>query len=120
MLASWISATVTSDTADEIKQSVKANYPREQWFMLAKQLRDPLRQEQRDALVSYLLAREPPAGVGRWLTPDDVFAYFLIDVEMCSCMATSRIVQATASVQLFVQRCFLGLEPKVTIDVDRR
>ena len=28
-------------------------------------------------------------------------------------MATSRIVQATATVQLFVQRCILGLEPSV-------
>ena len=31
-------------------------------------------------------------------------------------MATSRIVQATAAVQLFVQRCFLGLEAEVTVD----
>ncbi len=31
-------------------------------------------------------------------------------------MATSRIVQATAAVQLFVQRCFLNLEPNVTVD----
>ena len=116
-LGSWIAADPSGQTASEIRQCVKANYPREQWFTLAKQLRDPLRQAQRDALVSYLLAGEPPAGVGRWLTPDDVFAHFLIDVEMCSCMATSRLVQATASVQLFVQRCFLGLEPKVEIDI---
>ena len=45
-----------------------------------------------------------------------MFALLLIDVEMCSCMATSRIVQATAAVQMFVQRCFLGLEPEVTVD----
>jgi hypothetical protein len=116
-LASWIEAAPSGETAGEIKQSVKANYPSEQWLTLAKQLRDPLRQAQRDALVSYLLADEPPAGVSTWLTPDDVFAHFLIDVEMCSCMATSRLVQATAAVQLFVQRCFLGLEPRVTIHV---
>ena len=116
-VSDWIAATVTSDTADAIKQSVKANYPEQQWLTLAKQLRDPLRQEQRDALVAYLLAQRAP---GRrrhgGSTPDDVFAHFLIDVEMCSCMATSRIVQATATVQLFVQRCFLGLEPEVTVD----
>jgi hypothetical protein len=116
-LSSWIAATLESETANEIKQSVKANYPESEWLTLAKQLRDPLRQAQRDALVSYLLANEPPAGVSSWLNPDDVFAHFLIDVEMCSCMATSRMVQATASVQLFVQRCFLNLEPKVTVDV---
>ncbi len=116
-LTSWISEPLESETAKAIKQSVKANYPQEQWLTLAKQLRDPLRQAQRDALVSYLLAQAPPAGVSNWMDPNDVFAYFLIDVEMCSCMATSRLVQATATVQLFVQRCFLGLEPKVVVDV---
>jgi hypothetical protein len=115
-VTSWIAPTLASETADQIKQSVKANYPEQEWLTLAKQLRDPLRQAQRDALVAYLLAGEPPAGVSSWLNPDDVFAHFLIDVEMCSCMATSRLVQATATVQLFVQRCFLGLEPKVTVD----
>ncbi len=116
-LTGWIGADVTSETAGEIKQSVKANYPQQQWLTLAKQLRDPLRQDQRDALVSYLLAQAPPPGVTTWLNADDVFSHLLIDVEMCSCMATSRIVQATAAVQLFVQRCFLGLEPEVTVDV---
>ena len=110
--------TLDSTTADAIKQSVKANYPEPQWLTLAKQLRDPIRQGQRDALVAFLLAGQPPAGwESSWLDPDDVFAYFLIDVEMCSCMATSRLVQATATVQLFVLRCFLGLEPNVTVDV---
>jgi hypothetical protein len=116
-LTSWIAADVEGETAKDIKQTVKANYPEQQWLTLAKQLRDPLRQEQRDALVAYLLAGRPPEGVASWLAPDDVFAHFLIDVEMCSCMATSRLVQATATVQLFVQRCFLGLEPQVVVDV---
>src|SRR4026208_1316035 len=30
---------------------------------------------------------------------------------MGPCMATSRIVQAISSVQLFIQRCFMALEP---------
>jgi hypothetical protein len=117
-VTSWISDTVDGSAADAIKQSVKANYPEQQWLTLAKELRDPLRQAQRDALVAYILAGPPPAGVSRWLDPDDVFGYFLIDVEMCSCMATSRMVQATAAVQLFVLRCFLGLEPGVTVDLN--
>ena len=116
-VTSWTATTVDAATADAIKQSVKANYPEQQWLTLAKQLRDPLRQAQRDALVGFLLAGAPPAGVARWLDSEDVFAYFLVDVEMCSCMETSRMVQATATVQLFVLRCFLGLEPSVTVDV---
>ncbi|MCX5934628.1 MAG: neuraminidase-like domain-containing protein, partial [Pseudanabaena sp. LacPavin_0818_WC45_MAG_42_6] len=41
---------------------------------------------------------------------------------MCACMNTSRIKQAISSVQLFVQRCLLNLEPRVkpsAIDSDR-
>ncbi len=117
-VTSWIGSTVASAAADAIKQAVKANYPLEQWLTLAKQLRDPLREAQRDALVGYLLAH-PPAGVARWLDPEDVFGHFLIDVEMCSCQATSRIVQANNTVQLFVQRCFLNLEHNVTVDLSK-
>ena len=53
---------------------------------------------------------------------NDLLQYFLIDVEMSSCMLTSRIKQAISSVQLFVQRCLLNLEPAVSpaeIDPDR-
>ncbi|HET8846688.1 MAG TPA: neuraminidase-like domain-containing protein, partial [Ktedonobacteraceae bacterium] len=78
-------------------------------------------------LVACLLAEAPPVvylqanaqspiSPSRWLDPNDVFAWSLIDVEMSSCQATSRIVQATAAVQLFVQRCFLNLESEVTVD----
>ena len=45
--------------------------------------------------------------------PNDLYAHFLVDVEMAPCMLTSRIVLATNSVQLFVQRCLLNLEPEV-------
>jgi peptidoglycan hydrolase-like protein with peptidoglycan-binding domain len=117
-IGGWLAATVTTDVADAIKQAVKSRYPISQWLSIAKQLRDPLRQRQRDALVAYLLAVAPPAEVTRWLDPGDVFGHFLIDVEMGSCMETSRIVQATATVQLFVQRCILGVEPSVSVDVN--
>ncbi len=116
-VSTWIGATVSATAADAIKQSVKANYPLTQWLTLAKQLRDGLRESQRDALVAYLLAQAPPNGAARWLDPNDVFAWFLIDVEMGACQETSRMVQATAAVQLFVQRCFLGLEPHVKVKV---
>ena len=41
---------------------------------------------------------------------DDLYEYFLIDVQMSTCMQTSRLVQATAAVQLFAQRCLMNLE----------
>ena len=128
-VSTWIGATVSAAAADAIKQSVKANYPSDRWLKLAKQLRDGLRESQRDALVAYLLAQAPPVvhlqannqtpvpvSPTRWLDPNDVFDWYLIDVEMSSCQETSRMVQATAAAQLFVQRCFLNLEPNVTVN----
>jgi peptidoglycan hydrolase-like protein with peptidoglycan-binding domain len=50
---------------------------------------------------------------------DDLYAHFLIDVEMEPCMMTSRLKQAACSVQLFVQRCFMNLEPEVLASIER-
>lgn len=86
-------------------------------------------QATRSALLLFQTANELPAnGVtteATWAAldrirqrlrgPEDLYAHFLIDVEMTSCMLTSRIVQATQSVQLFIQRCLLNLEPEVDL-----
>jgi len=113
----WIGPIVTADQADAIKQSVKAKYTTQRWGAVAKSLRDVLREQQRDALVGYLLAH-PPTGVTRWHDASDLYARYLIDVEMGACQGTSRIVQANATIQLFVQRCILNLEPAVVVDAD--
>src|SRR5262249_13715491 len=63
-----------------------------------------LRNQQRDALVAYLIDRDHLADA------DELFDHYLIDVQMGSCMITSRIKQAISSVQLFVQRCLLNIE----------
>ncbi|HWX74534.1 MAG TPA: Tc toxin subunit A, partial [Solirubrobacteraceae bacterium] len=77
-VGTWIASPLTPEAANAIKRSVKASYSDLQWPEIAKELRDALRMEQRDALVAYLLAN-PPAGVTRWLDAEDVFAHFLID-----------------------------------------
>jgi peptidoglycan hydrolase-like protein with peptidoglycan-binding domain len=48
---------------------------------------------------------------------NDLYGYFLIDVEMDPCMLTSRIKQALSSLQLFVQRALMGLEPDVAAGI---
>src|SRR5690606_23101942 len=96
------------DEAGNIVQAARAKYPgREDWLAVARPLRDPLRERQRAALVDYLIHRH---GVR---SANDLYGHFLVDVEMSPCMLTSRLVLATASVQLFVQRCLLNLEPDV-------
>lgn len=111
----WMKPSLGYDDAVRIKQALKARYPDDQWVGVTQPLQNTLRQLKRDALVAHLLAN-PLAGQN-WQTSDDLYNYFLIDVEMMACQPTSRIVQATNSVQMFVQRCFLNLENGITVDL---
>ena len=45
--------------------------------------------------------------------PDIYHEYFLMDLQVGAEMETSRIVQATAALQFYVQRCLMNLEPGV-------
>lgn len=54
--------------------------------------------------------------VGDVFDKNSLLGHFLIDIEMSSCMLTSRIKQAISSVQMFVQRCLLNLESEVSPD----
>lgn len=97
-------------TAQSIKQAVKAKYDEANWLTIASPLKDAVREEQRAALVSYLIAT-----MNTFDRPSDLFEHFLIDGEMDPCMETSRIKQAISSVQLFIQRCLMNLEPDVNL-----
>lgn len=111
---------MTVPTSEALKQLLRGKYEVDQWLDISKSVQDGLRHRKRDSLVDFLLTRPMPldAPSHKWENANDLYAYYLIDVEMCACMQTSRIVQATNSVQLFVQRCFMGLEPKVRVSVD--
>jgi len=83
-------------------------------------MNDELRALSRDALVAHVLhlfGKTPDTQAID--TPDKLFEYFLMDVEMAPCMETSRVRNALSTVQLFVERCLMNLEPRVapsTID----
>ncbi|UQA61433.1 neuraminidase-like domain-containing protein [Polyangium aurulentum] len=94
--------------ADDVRLAVKAKYTEDAWPEIGRVLRDDLRELQRKALVSAALA------LGKYDSTNDLFAELLVDVEMSPKPTTSRIQQAISSVQLFVQRSFMGLEPAVT------
>jgi hypothetical protein len=95
---------------------VKAHYSDATWAQVARPLVDALRIRQRDALVAYLTA--PVAGRRRWADANELYGSFLVDVEISPCAMTSRLKQAIGSVQQFVQRCLLHLEPDITADDD--
>jgi len=109
----WTRPDLGELDAITIVQAAKAKHDDDAWPEIAAPVRDGLRERQRSALVAYLLAHPDPASGRVWETSDDLYEYFLIDVEMNACMLTSRIKQAISSVQMFVQRCLLNLEPGV-------
>ncbi|HSR10696.1 MAG TPA: neuraminidase-like domain-containing protein, partial [Thermodesulfobacteriota bacterium] len=111
--------------ARKARGMAQAKYTREQWLKTLKPIMDDLREKKRKALTAFLVERsqrEKPAEItvgGRkvgnpeyWTSSDDLYGWFLVDAEMCADQLTSRILQATLSTQLFVQRCFLNLEKR--------
>jgi hypothetical protein len=92
----------------------------ETWLGVSGEIQDGLRERKRDSLTAYMLVH-PELAPGfvagtKWENENDLYAHFLLDVEMCACQLTSRLVQASGSVQLLVQRCLMGLEPQVEVD----
>ncbi|QCK15290.1 neuraminidase-like domain-containing protein [Mangrovivirga cuniculi] len=103
-----------------LKQLLRSKYGAETWLTISTEIQDVLRTKKRDALAAYLLIQPQPADApsGKWENTNDLYAYYLLDIEMSSCMLTSRLVQGSGSIQLFVQRCFMGLEPEAPVKSD--
>ncbi|MDN5940454.1 MAG: hypothetical protein L0H94_01110 [Nitrospira sp.] len=97
--------------AGAIREAIRARYTQEEWEVAIKPVHDQLRESSKQALIAYLLAQPVLLDWGV-RDADSLFEFFLIDVQMDACMETSRIKQAISSVQLYIQRCFLGLEDK--------
>ncbi|ODA39374.1 neuraminidase-like domain-containing protein [Desulfosporosinus sp. BG] len=109
-LFDWAGNAPDASQAKDVKQIVKAKYDDDQWYAVAKPLQDTLREKQRAALLSYLLVHPELVDKISLKDADELYEHFLIDVEMGARMMTSRIKQAISSVQLFIQRCLIGLE----------
>lgn len=116
----FAAAAMSDVHAKKIKELLRSKFGTETWLALATEIQDILRERKRDALAAYLLTQPRPADApsGKWENTNDLYAYYLLDVEMSSCQLTSRLVQGSGSIQLFVQRCFMGLEPGVAVEAD--
>jgi hypothetical protein len=79
-----------------------------EWKVLSVKIHNELNVLKRDALVAYLV---PPHGSSR-----DLYERYLIDVDMGGDGATSRVREAIAATQLYLQRYLLGLEDAVLPD----
>lgn len=105
----------TGDTVRDFQAALRARYDASSWRDVVQPINDAMRGLQRDALVSYILHRMRSNPTTEHInTADKLFEYFLMDVQMEPCMQTSRIRHALSSVQLFIERCLMNLEPRVS------
>lgn len=117
--AGALTAAVTNepepDMVRNLQSALRARYDAASWRDVVKPVNDEMRSLQRDALVAYILhqmhAHPDSAHID---TPDKLFEFFLMDVQMEPVMQTSRIRHALSSVQLFIERCLMNLEPRVS------
>jgi hypothetical protein len=122
-LVAWAATPVDEPSAETMAASalavVKAQYPNnDNWLAFAPTLMDPIRERRAAALSAYLIGQRDGGGNLIYGDTNGLFDYFLIDTQMTSCEATSRIVQAYIAVQIFVERCLMNLEaPKVVVDL---
>ncbi|MCX4985886.1 neuraminidase-like domain-containing protein [Streptomyces sp. NBC_00572] len=111
----WLRAEFTPEAAQAAWGAARARHTATDWLAVAGPMQDALRERGRAALVAYLVAH--PAHVGTtplWRDANGLHDHFLLDVEMGAGQQTTRVAQAAYSIQLFVQRCLLNLEPQVS------
>lgn len=109
---SWYLPQPNAQLAFEVKNAAKSQHSEQSWRQYAAAVENGLREQWRDALVQFVLEM-PVIRLEGIRDGNQLFEFFLIDVGMNAEMKTSRIKQAVSSVQLFVQRCLLNLEPNV-------
>lgn len=112
-ITQFIKPVLTMAESAKLRAALKSRYDETTWLETLREIMDTIRPKKRDALVAYILATKP-----EFTTAYDLYDHLLIDVEMEACMPSSRIVQAHGSIQLFVQRCLMGLEPKAAANTE--
>ena len=99
-----------------LEMTVKDHTKTSEWLKFAQEMNDDLRKKKRNALAAYVCWEscsnkdEANRYPQQFVDESDIYSYYLMDVKMEPDMTISRIVQASASIQLFVQRAELGLE----------
>lgn len=76
--------------------------------------RDQINVIKRDVLCDYIIAKEQALN---FKDTGDIYAFFLLDVDMSGCFRTSRVATAISSLQLYVQRILTNLEQNSAGDI---
>lgn len=99
------------------RKSLMAKMTPDSWREFVQPIQDGLRSRKRDALAAYLCWKSQKDSwyPREFFDSNDLYSYYLIDVEMEPDMSVSRIRQALNTVQQFVQRAELGLEGRFAL-----
>ncbi len=99
----------------------------ETWATQVQDFKNKLSSNQRDALCNYVIfnadLRIKDFG---FEDREDLYRYFLLDVSMGDCFTLPRIVAATNSLQVYIDRCLLGFEQSkdgtvsIVLDIDEK
>ncbi len=117
----WLIPQIDALKAMNFKKALNAKYDNQAWLGVARPIKDKLRKQQLAAMVAYLTCQSPTVkNAANAFDTNDLYRYYLIDVEMDPCMTTSRIKQAISTIQLFVQRAMMGLEKGIVLSEDAR
>ncbi len=112
--ADWATPEAAALASATARTLLRSKFGDQSWRDVAKPTAARLRARQRNALVQYLVASNGLRDA------DDLYDRLLIDPQMTPSVTTTRLLQATASVQQFIQRCLLGLEPQAVLSATQR
>ncbi|MDE9587363.1 neuraminidase-like domain-containing protein [Xenorhabdus bovienii] len=103
----------------------------DEWQTLAENMEAGLSTQQAQALADYtaerlssvlchwFLANIPPEGVFLQ-SRNDLYSYFLIDNQVSAAVKTTRLAEAIAGIQLYINRALNRIEPNARADVSTR
>ena len=111
-LIAWAVPDPDGTLVRDLRETLRARMYAAAWRESMQGVSDAVRNARRDALVAYIVHHAAPSPEIE--TADQLYEYFLVDVQMDACMQTSRIRLALSTVQLFVHRCLLNLELSVS------
>ena len=107
-LASLLAESPSPTTAAVAQRILRSCHGEGSWQEAFLGVNNRLRIQQRDRLVDHLLWEKDLRDA------NSLYLHYYIDVQMAPCMRTTRLLQSTAAVQLFVNRCLLNEEGNVS------
>ncbi|MFL5587807.1 MAG: neuraminidase-like domain-containing protein, partial [Ktedonobacteraceae bacterium] len=102
--------SVYTSTAQLVINTVKTRYNDDDWAKISSDIESRLSEMKRDALTGFVLWKlgQEDSSIKNLRNLSE---YLLIDVEMTGCASISPIKQGLLSLQMYLQRCRMNLEP---------